>query len=378
MSFWTYILRCSNGIYYTGHTDDIDRRIAEHQSGAIKGYTYGKRPVELMWSEEFPTRAEALEAELRVKAWSRAKKEALIAGNWTRLSEAVIPPKERSERVSASLDRTPRLRSGRTEGDAAPPPVRVERSRDTPSSEAENAGRAPAIVLVRPQLGENIGKAARAMLNFGLTDLRLVTPRDGWPNPSAGPAASGADIVLERARVFDTVAEAVGDCAHVYATTVRKRGLVVPVVTPEEAAREIRALAEPSAILFGAERSGLETDEVAIAGKIVTVPVNPGFTSLNLAQAVILIAYEWSKHEALAVPTQGDPAEPRASHDQLEGLIGQLDEALVAAGYFYPPDRTPVTRHTIRTILTKAGWSTREVQALRGIFRTLVKPRRRG
>lgn len=216
------------------------------------------------------------------------------------------------------------------------------------------------------------------MLNFGLADLRLVTPRDGWPNPSAGPAASGADIVLERARVFDSVAEAVGDCAHVYATTVRKRGLVVPVVTPEEAAREIRRQVEPSAILFGAERSGLETDEVAVAGKIVTVPVNPGFTSLNLAQAVILIAYEWSKHEQLAVPTLGDPAEPRASHEQLEGLIGQLDEYLVAADYFHPPDRTPVTRNTIRTLLTKAGWSNREVQALRGIIRALVKPRRRG
>jgi tRNA/rRNA methyltransferase len=378
MSFWTYILRCSNGIYYTGHTDDIDRRIAEHRSGAIKGFTYDKRSVELMWAEEFPTRAEALDAELRVKGWSRAKKEALIAGNWKHLSEAAIRPKGRFERVSASLDRPPRLRSGRTDGDASPPPVRVERSRDAPSSEAENAERSPAIVLVRPQLGENIGKAARAMLNFGLTDLRLVAPRDGWPNPSAGPAASGADVVLERARVFDTVAEAVGDCAHVYATTVRKRGLVVPVVTPEEAAREIRAQAEPSAILFGAERSGLETDEVAIAGKIVTVPVNPDFTSLNLAQAVILIAYEWSKHEALAVPTLGDPAEPRASHDQLEGLIGQLDEALVAADYFHPPDRTPATRNTIRTILSKAGWSNREIQAMRGIIRALVTPRRRG
>ncbi|HEX8450300.1 MAG TPA: GIY-YIG nuclease family protein, partial [Allosphingosinicella sp.] len=228
MSFWTYILRCSNGIYYTGHTDDIDRRIAEHQSGAVKGYTYDKRPVELMWAEEFSTRAEALEAELRVKSWSRAKKEALIAGDWKRLSDAAIPPAERAERVSASLDRAPRLRSGRTDGDAASSSVRVERSRDTPSSEAENRPRttAPAIVLVRPQLGENIGKAARAMLNFGLTDLRLVAPRDGWPNPSAGPAASGADVVLERARVFDTVAEAVADCAHVYATTVRKRGLV--------------------------------------------------------------------------------------------------------------------------------------------------------
>jgi tRNA/rRNA methyltransferase len=216
------------------------------------------------------------------------------------------------------------------------------------------------------------------MLNFGLADLRLVAPRDGWPNPSAGPAASGADVVLERARVFETVAEAVADCAHVYATTVRKRGLVVPVVSPEQATREIRSQAQPSAILFGAERSGLETEEVAIAGKIVTVPVNPDFRSLNLAQAVILLAYEWSKLEALAVPTEGDPAEPRASQAQLEGLIGQLDAALDAAGYFHPPDRTPATRNTIRTILTKAGWSNREVQALRGIIRALVEPRPRG
>ncbi|HEY5711191.1 MAG TPA: RNA methyltransferase [Allosphingosinicella sp.] len=234
----------------------------------------------------------------------------------------------------------------------------------------------PAIVLVRPQLGENIGKAARAMLNFGLTDLRLVRPRDGWPNPSAGPAASGADLVLERARVFDSVAEAVADCAHVYATTVRKRGLVVPVVSPEEAGREVHANDGPSAFLFGAERSGLETEEVALAGKIVTVPVNPEFRSLNLAQAVILIAYEWSKHVDLAVPTEGEPAEPRASHDHLEGLIVQLFAALEAADYFHPPDRTPATLNTIRTILTKAGWSAREIQALRGIVRALAEPRR--
>ena len=233
----------------------------------------------------------------------------------------------------------------------------------------------PAIVLVRPQLGENIGKAARAMLNFGLTDLRLVAPRDGWPNPSAGPAASGADLVLEQARVFDTVAEAVADCPFVYATTVRKRGLVVPIVSPEEAGREIRTNLGLSAILFGAERSGLETDEVAIAGKIVTVPVNPEFRSLNLAQAVILIAYEWSKGAELAVPTEGEEAEPRASHEHLEGLIQQLYDALEAADYFHPPDRTPATRNTIRTILTKAGWSAREVQALRGIVRALAEPR---
>ena len=232
----------------------------------------------------------------------------------------------------------------------------------------------PAIVLVRPQLGENIGKAARAMLNFGLIDLRLVSPRDGWPNPSAGPAASGADIVLEQAQIFDSVAEAVADCPFVYATTVRKRGLVVPVVSPEEAAREIRAHDGPSAILFGAERSGLETDEVAIAGKIVTVPVNPEFRSLNLAQAVILIAYEWSKGAELAVPTEGDEAESRAPHAHLEGLIRQLYDALEAADYFHPPDRTPTTKNTIRTILSKASWSTREVQALRGIVRALSEP----
>jgi len=215
------------------------------------------------------------------------------------------------------------------------------------------------------------------MLNFGLTDLRLVSPRDGWPNPSAGPAASGADIVLERARVFDSVADAVADCPHVYATTVRKRGLAMPVVSPEEAAREIWSSPGPSAILFGAERSGLETEEVALAGKIVTVPVNSGFRSLNLAQAVILIAYEWSKGAALAVPTAADEAEPRAPQAHLEGLIGQLYEALDAADYFHPPDRTAATRNTIRTILTKAGWSAREIQALRGIVRALAEGRRK-
>ena len=235
----------------------------------------------------------------------------------------------------------------------------------------------PAIVLVRPQLGENIGKAARAMLNFGLTDLRLVNPRDGWPNPSAGPAASGADVVLEKARVFGSVAEAVADCPFVYATTVRKRGLIVPVVTPEQAAAEIRTQAGASAVLFGAERSGLETEEVAVAQKILTVPINPEFRSLNLAQAVILIAYEWSKHGSLAVPTEGESAEPRATQEQLEGLIGQMDDSLANAGYYFPPDRVPTTRNTMRTILSKAGWSNREIQALRGMIRALVNPRQR-
>jgi tRNA/rRNA methyltransferase len=236
----------------------------------------------------------------------------------------------------------------------------------------------PVIVLVRPQLGQNIGKAARAMLNFGLTEMRLVAPRDGWPNPDAGPAASGADIVLEQAQVFDSVQEAVADCAMVFASTVRRRDLVMPVVGPEEMADRIRGLPGRSAILFGPERSGLETEEVALANAVVTVPINPEFGSLNLAQAVILLAYEWSRRVALAQPPAKE-GEPRAAHGELEGLIGQLDEALDAKGYYYPPSRTQATRNTIRTIFTKTGWSSREVKAVRGIVRALVQPpRQRG
>jgi tRNA/rRNA methyltransferase len=233
----------------------------------------------------------------------------------------------------------------------------------------------PVIVLVRPQLGQNIGKAARAMLNFGLTEMRLVAPRDGWPNPDAGPSASGADVVLEQARVFATAAEAVADCSQVFASTVRRRDLVMPVIDPAHMAQEIAASPERSAILFGPERSGLETEEVALANAIVTVPINPDFASLNLAQAVILLAYEWSKRSELAQPPAKDLEAP-APHGELEGLIAQLDQELVAKGYFHPPSRTQATRNTIRTIFTKTGWSSREVKAVRGIIRALVNPPR--
>jgi tRNA/rRNA methyltransferase len=238
------------------------------------------------------------------------------------------------------------------------------------------SGTKPVIVLVRPQLGQNIGKAARAMLNFGLTEMRLVAPRDGWPNPDAGPSASGADVVLEQAQVFADVQTAIADCSAVFASTVRRRDLVMPVVRPEEMAESIAGSAERSAILFGPERSGLETEDVALANAIVTVPINPEFASLNLAQAVILLAYEWSKRAALAQPPAKD-LEPRAPHQELEGLIGQLDEELVAKGYFHPPTRTQATRNTIRTIFTKTGWSSREVKAIRGIIRALVGPARK-
>ncbi|HEY8433840.1 MAG TPA: RNA methyltransferase [Sphingomicrobium sp.] len=234
----------------------------------------------------------------------------------------------------------------------------------------------PVFVLVRPQLGQNIGKAARAMLNFGLTEMRLVAPRDGWPNPDAGPAASGADVILEQAQVFDTTAEAIADCSQVFASTVRRRDLVMPVLGPDEMGDRIAGSPGRTAILFGPERSGLETEEVALADAIVTVPINPQFGSLNLAQAVILLAYEWSRRSELAQPPAKE-LEPPAPHAELDGLIAQLDDELIAKGYFHPPSRARATRNTIRTIFTKTGWSSREVKAVRGILRALVGPARR-
>jgi tRNA/rRNA methyltransferase len=368
VTFWAYLLRCADGRYYAGHTDDLERRIGQHQSGSIPGYTQARRPRALFWSQDFPTRIEALEAERRIKGWSRAKKEALAAENWSMLSELAIPPSERALR----------LRSGRTvkeSDDQAPPPLvlsEVEAPMSSPSTPP------PAIVLVRPQLGENIGKAARAMLNFGLTDMRLVSPRDGWPNPAAGPAASGADTVLEHARVFETVAEAVADCGHVYATTVRKRGVTKPVVTPFEAAEAVHAAPDRSAFLFGPERSGLETDDVALARTIVTVPINPEFGSLNLAQAVILVAYEWSRGQGLASPPEVE-LDPPAPQEELEGMIAQLNGMLEESGYFFPPDRVPATRRTLRTLLTKPGWTSPELRTFRGVLSALAgaKERRR-
>lgn len=230
----------------------------------------------------------------------------------------------------------------------------------------------PVIVLVRPQLGENIGKAARAMLNFGLTEMRLVAPRDGWPNPSAGPAAAGADIVLEKAQVFETLAEAVADCAHVYATTVRKRGVTKPVLTPEEAAQAVHRDAGRSAYVFGPERSGLETEDVALARAIVTVPINPEFGSLNLAQAVILLAYEWSKNASLAQPPMEDLLPP-APQQELEGLIEHMETLLEPTNYFFPEIRAAATRLTLRNMLTKPGWNHLEVRTMRGVLSALAK-----
>ena len=353
MPFYVYLLRCSDGSYYIGHTGDLDIRVRHHNSGMIAGYTSARLPVELLWSQEFPDRDQAFAAERQLKGWSRAKKDALIAGNFDLLR---------------ALSRRSVLRDEASTSSASPQDERGE------GTEAPVPAPQPAIVLVRPQLAQNIGKAARAMLNFGLTDLRLVSPRDGWPNPEAGPAASGADIVLERARLYDNVADAVADCAHVYATTVRKRGVTKPVVTPDEAAAAVHAEPGGSAILFGPERSGLETDDVAIARTILTVPINPEFGSLNLAQAVILVAYEWSKGQALSQPPATD-LDPPAPQQELDGMISQLETMLEEAGYFFPPDRMPSTKRTLRTVLTKPGWTSQEVRTLRGVLSTLDRPR---
>nr|WP_281494710.1 RNA methyltransferase [Qipengyuania sp. S6317L1] len=238
----------------------------------------------------------------------------------------------------------------------------------------------PVIVLVRPQLGENIGKAARAMLNFGLTEMRIVNPRDGWPNPSAGPAAAGADIVLDEAKIYETTAEAVADCEHVYATTVRKRGVTKPVVGPDEAARLMHSAEGRHAVLFGREASGLETEDVALARHILTVPINPEFGSLNLAQAVILTAYEWSRIgrevevSGLVQPTAEEDILPPAPQEELEGLISHLEKMLAPKGYFFPESRAEATRRTLRTVLTKPGWNHLEVRTLRGVLSTLGRP----
>ena len=350
MSFHTYLLQCGDGSYYVGHTDALEARIAQHERAEIPGYTANRQPITLLWSQDFGTRDEALAAEQRIKGWSRKKKEALVSGDWTALKAL----------SRKSFDTGLRLRSD---------PTQDERLLNA-------AALPPLIVLVRPQLGENIGKAARAMLNFGLTEMRLVAPRDGWPNPDAGPSAAGADVVLERAQVYPTLADAVADCAHVYATTVRKRGVTKPVVTPEEAARSIHTAQGRSAIIFGPERSGLETDDVALARSIITVPINPEFGSLNLAQAVILCAYEWSKGLALASPPATDLLPP-APQEELEGMIAQFTDLLDDAGYFFPPDRAPATRRTLRNMLTKPAWNHLEVRTMRGALTALTRPRRR-
>ncbi len=235
----------------------------------------------------------------------------------------------------------------------------------------------PAVILVRPQLGVNIGACARAMLNFGLTDLRLVRPRDGWPNVDAGPAASGADSVLANAQVFDSVADACAGLSLVFATTVRNRELTRRVVTPLQAAAEFHGQTATGGIMFGPERTGLETEDLAIAHAIVTVPVNPAFGSLNLAQAVLVLGYEWWRQGADVAADVLVNHDGPAPHEELEGLIGAVDAQLVANGYYNPvAGRAAASRLTMRNLLTRPEFTAGEVRTLRGIVRGLSAKRR--
>lgn len=245
--------------------------------------------------------------------------------------------------------------------------------------EEAQALNAPVVVLVRPQLGENIGMCARAMLNCGVTELRLVAPRDGWPNPDAVSAASGAIAVLEGARVFATTAEAVADLDFVLATTARGRGLVKTILTADAAAREIRAKdGRKTGILFGPERTGLENDDAALADVLLTIPLNPGFSSLNLAQAVLLVCHAWLSAEnpfsrGEIVHEMGDTAP--ASKGEIENLMAHLEDELAKAGFFRSPDQRPTLMRNIRNFFFRSAPTEQDVRTLHGVVSALTGKR---
>ena len=246
----------------------------------------------------------------------------------------------------------------------------------TDHSRAPEAGeRTPVFVLVEPQMGENIGAAARAMWNFGLDRLRLVNPRDGWPNERATALASGAAPVVDRARVFATTAEAVADLHAVYATTARPRDLTVTVMTPEAAMAEARGRAadgEQVGVLFGPERAGLANADIVRAHRVVTVPVNPGFGSLNLAQCALLMAYEW-KRQADGGPTVmrayagGRPA----TQIEVDRLIEGLERRLDAVGFFFPEIRRERMAANLRNLIRRMELTEADIRTLHGVFRAL-------
>lgn len=234
----------------------------------------------------------------------------------------------------------------------------------------------PAFILVRPQMGENIGAAARAMLNFGLTRMRIVAPRDGWPNPKAVAMASGAGRLLDAAGLFDDVAGSVADCDYVFATTARGRELVKPVVTPERAMEMTRAMAAEGkkvAILFGPERAGLENEDVAHANAIVTVPVNPDFPSLNLGQCALLMGYEWRRQTEVIVPeVMGLARTEFARKVDVEKLADHFEERLDAAGFFFPDDKAANMKLNLRNMWARLNLTRAEVQTFHGMLRQIA------
>lgn len=239
------------------------------------------------------------------------------------------------------------------------------------------SSRQPVIILVRPQMGENIGAAARAMLNFGLTEMRLVAPRDGWPNPKAVAMASGAaGRVLDTARVYPSLALAMEGVDYAFATTARGRELTKPVFTPATAMDKARSHDGRSAIIFGPERAGLENDDVARANAIVTVPVNPDFPSLNLAQAVLLMGYEWGRDHLPPEPApQGRRPSGEVSADriEIEKLGDHYEEKLENAGFFFPETKAPAMRLNLRNMWSRLNLTRGDVQILHGILRQLTR-----
>lgn len=240
----------------------------------------------------------------------------------------------------------------------------------------------PSFILVRPQMGENIGAAARAMWNFGLDRMRLVAPRDGWPNPAANAMASGAGRLLDAAQPFETLPEAVADCTYVMATTARQRGLTTPVFSPEaamqEAARRI-ATGQRVAVLFGPERAGLENADVAQANALISVPVNPEFSSLNLAQCVLLVAYEWRRATAEVAPETMDMAGTDwAEGHEVEHLARHYEERLEEAGFFFPEAKAAHMRTNLRNLWSRMPLTQADVRILHGILRQMVRWKERG
>ncbi len=236
---------------------------------------------------------------------------------------------------------------------------------------------APAIILSRPQLGENIGAAVRAMKNFGLSDLRLVSPRDGWPNEKAVHMAAGASDLLAGVRLYDTAPAALGDLQLVFAATARERGVAKPVVTPPEAARQLRAAMARGlrcGLLFGNERSGLDNDEVSLATAVVTIPTAE-FSSLNLAQSVMLLCYEWFQvaDETPRSRIDHGPIAKKATREEMFQLFEHLENELLASGFLYPPSKeTPMIRH-MRALLNRADLTDQEVRTIRGMIVALAK-----
>ena len=242
---------------------------------------------------------------------------------------------------------------------------------------------APAIILSEPQLGENIGACARAMANFGLTDLRLVNPRDGWPNEKAEAMAAGAAGLIGNARVFDSVEHAIGKLQLVYASTARDRTMAKPVLTPGEAARRLREAAAngiATGLLFGNERAGLTNDEVALGDCIVTIPTEAsGFASLNLGQAVLLLGYEWFKAGDDTPPEHIDHGiQLPASREELVLLFEHLEDELEKGGFLFPPGNRPGMIRNLRSILHRAELTDQEVRTLRGVIVALTKGKKRG